>query len=463
MAKRLLIECGWVVSVDPAIGDLKDAKILIQDDKIIDIGVNIEAQVDEIMDASEMIVMPGLVNAHLHLWQTGTKLMGSEWVGPDYHKNMHANIATLYTAEDTYLGNLFGALNQINSGTTTVFDWSHNLRDLEMAERALDGLEEAKIRAVYGHGTAKPPTAEGEIPYTHIPHPRDRVEHLRLNRLSDDDGLVTLAMAILGPEFGNFDVAVQDLQLARELDLLSSAHVWNGYNKNLPEEEQIKDAYLQLGAMGLLGPDHNIVHGNYMPEDQVRYIIDQGCSVTSTVMCEIHGHGAFPLMAIVREKGAVPSVGTDTTTLVAEDMFGELRGALFSLRFQISQAARTAGTYPLKQIPVNSREALQWATIGGAKALRMDHKIGSLTPGKKADIAMLRATDLNLYPVHDPVFAITDLATGANVEHVMINGEFQKRDGQLLYPKDKHDKLRTDIMASAERLMAESEYRPHAA
>ena len=463
MAKRLLIECGWIVSVDRSIGDLKDAKILIEDDKIVEIGANISVPADETLDASNLIVMPGLINAHLHTWQTGTKSIGSEWVSPDYHKNMHSNMATRFTAEDTYLGNLMGALNQIDNGTSTILDWCHNLRDSEMAERAVDGLEESKIRAVFGHGTAKPPAAEGETPYTHLRHPRDRLENLRNTRLSTNDGLVTLAMAILGPDFGSFEVAVQDLQLARELDLLSTAHVWHGYNRNLPEDEHVKDAHLKLGEMGLLSPSHNIVHGCYLPEDQVRYIIDQGCSVTSTVMCEMHGHGVFPLTSIVREMGAMPSIATDTNTLVAEDMFGEIRGALFAMRFQISQQAKFEGAYPLKTIPVNSREALEWATIGGAKALRMDDKIGSLSPGKKADIVMLRTTDTNLFPVHDPVFAITDLATGANVENVMIDGEFRIRNGNRLYPEKKYQTLRADIIASADRLMAESNYRPSAA
>jgi 5-methylthioadenosine/S-adenosylhomocysteine deaminase len=463
MAKKLLIKCSRIVSVDPKIGDLKDAHILIEDDKIIEIAPTIDVQADEVLDASDLIVMPGLINAHLHTWQTGTKSMGSEWIGADYHKNMHANMATHFTAEDTFLGNVTGALNQIDNGTTTILDWCHNLRDLEMAERAVDGLEEAKIRAVFGHGTAKPPATEGELPYTHVPHPRERVEHLRKMRLSSNDSLVTLAMAIIGPDFGCFDVAVKDLQLARELDLLSTTHVWNGYNKNLPEAEQVKDSYLKLGEMGLLGPDHNIVHGCYLPEDQIRYVVDKGCSVTATVMCEMHGHGAFPLTWVVRDMGAMPSIGTDTNTLVAEDMFSELRGALFALRFQISQQARLDGNYPLKAMSVNSREAIEWATIGGAKALRMEDKIGSLTPGKKADIVMLRANDPNLYPVHDPIFAITDWATGANVEHVLIDGEFRKRDGKRVYPEHKYKKLRQDLMASADRLMKESNYRPSAA
>ena len=463
MVKRLLIECGWIVSIDPTIGDLKDAQILIENDKIAEVGTKINVQPDEVIDASDLIVLPGLVNAHLHTWQTGTKSIGSEWISSDYHKNMHSNLATRFTADDTFLANIMGALNQIDNGTTTILDWCHNLRDIEMAERAIDGLEQSGIRAIFAHGTAKPPSVEGKVPYTHVPHPRDRVEYLRKNRLSNDNKLVTLAMAILGPDFGSFDVAVQDLELAKDLGLLSTAHVWNGYNKNLPKNEQVKDAYIKLGGMGLLGPSHNLVHGCYLPEDQIRYVLDQGCSITSTVMCEMHGHGAFPLMRIVRDMGSIPSIATDTNTLVAEDMFGEIRGALFALRFQINQQARSQGNYPLKNMPVNSREALEWATLGNAKALLLDNKIGSLTPGKKADIIMLRANDTNLYPVHEPVFAITDLANGSNVENVIIDGEFRKRHGKRLYPKKSYEKLRRDLLVSANRLMEESNYHPSAA
>lgn len=95
--------------------------------------------------------------------------------------------------------------------------------------------------------------------------------------------------------------------------------------------------------------------------------------------------------------------------------------------------------------------------------MRLDDKIGSLTPGKKADIVMLRARDTNLYPVHDPVFAIADLATGANVENVLIDGNFRKRDGKSLYSQNKYLKLRDEILESVNRLMEESDYHPSAA
>ncbi|MBT4938516.1 MAG: amidohydrolase family protein, partial [Rhodospirillaceae bacterium] len=263
-----------------------------------------------------------------------------------------------------------------------------------------------------------------------------------------------------GPDFGTFDVAVADLKLAKELDLLSTAHVWRGYNQNVPEDANIRDAYIRLGELGLLSPKHNIVHGNYLLEDQVRYALEKGCTVSSTVLCEIHGHGAYPLVGIVRDFGAMPSIGTDTNTLVTDDMFAEMRGALYTHRFQIAQNKRETGDYPLTTMSINSREALEWATIGGAKAMCIDDRTGSLTPGKKADIVFLNGEDSNMFPVHDPVFSVVEHGTIANVEHVMVNGEFLKRDGKLLYPADKYVDLKTKIAASADRLMAEGNYRP---
>ncbi|MGQ3029038.1 MAG: amidohydrolase family protein, partial [Ferrovibrionaceae bacterium] len=198
---RVLIKAGWAVTMDEKIGDVRNAEILVEGEKILAVGHDLNATADEVVDASEMIVMPGLVNAHIHVWQCGLRGIGSEWMGPDYHTHIHGNIATFYRPEDNYLGNLIGSLTQIDGGVTTVLDWSHNLTSLEQAERSIDALEETGIRAVFAHGTAKPPTAPGGVPYTHIPHPRDRIEALRRGRLASDDARVTLAMAILGPHY----------------------------------------------------------------------------------------------------------------------------------------------------------------------------------------------------------------------------------------------------------------------
>lgn len=458
MAKTMLIRCGWLITLAKGTGELRDAEVLVEGDRIAAVGRSLGAAADETIDARDRIVMPGLVNAHIHLWQAGLRGIGSEWISTDYHRYMHGNLATRFTARDTYLGNLYGALCQLDRGVTTALDWCHNLRDLEMAEAAVDGLEASGIRAVFAHGTAKPPTLPDGVPFTHIPHPRDRVEALRKGRLAGDDRLVTLALAILGPEFGTWDVTLADMTMARELGLLSSAHVWHGYNRSLGEGT-VKDGYARLAARGLLGPDHNVVHGNYLGDDVLKVLVDNGVSVTSTVLTEIHGHGAEPLAARVRDLGAMPSIGIDTIPIVTDDMWAEMRGALVLIRYREHQNNRAGGGGPLPEIPVTSREALEWATVGGARALGLEGRIGQVAPGLKADLIMLGAHDLNLFPVHDPVYSVAEQAGCANVRDVMVGGEFRKRDGKLLYPADALRRLQMELAASAERIMAESDYR----
>jgi cytosine/adenosine deaminase-related metal-dependent hydrolase len=455
--KRTLVRCGWLVSMDARIGDLKDAELLIEDDRILAVGAQLGASADQTVDALDRIVMPGLVNAHIHTWQAGLRGIGGEWMGADYHATMHANLATRFTPEDNYLGNLVGALAQIDNGVTTILDWCHNLTSLEHAERSLDGLEESGIRAVFGHGTAKPPTPPGGIPYTHVPHPRQRVMALRKGRLASDAGRVTLALAILGPHWGTWDVFTHDLGLARELGLLSTSHATK---RNA--DCVAPTGYLRAAAAGLLGPDHNVVHANYVEDDELAAIVGSGASVTATALVELHGHAADPVTARVRALGGLPSLGVDVEPVVTGELLREMQAALLYARATAHRENARQGRPPLPAIPVRSREALEWVTLGGARALGLENRIGSLAPGKKADLVMLRATDLNLFPVHDPVLSIVEQAHGGNVDTVMIDGVFRKRDGRLTVPADTLRRRQRELAESAARILREGGYVPRA-
>src|SRR4029079_6337539 len=217
--KRVLIRCGWVVTLDPDIRDFRNGEILFSGNRIEAVGRNLGAAADETIDAGDKIVMPGLVNAHLHTWETALRGIGAEWMTADYLRHMHLNLATRYRPEDNYLGNLIGALGQIDGGVTTLVDWCHNITSIELAERAVDGLIASGIRPVLAHDTAKPPTQQAPTPFTHVPHPRDRIESLRKGRLASDDGRVTLAMGVLGPDWGGWEGVEHDARLARGLGL----------------------------------------------------------------------------------------------------------------------------------------------------------------------------------------------------------------------------------------------------
>ena len=172
---RILVKSGNIVSMDPAIGDLAGADILVEDDRIAAVAKNIEVEGADVIDASRMIVLPGLINGHLHTWQTGLRGLAADWTVAQYMQAMHRGLATLYRPDDIYVGNLLGALNQINNGATTLVDWCHNNPTPDHTDAAIRGLEEAGIRALFLHGSPKPDPKPGQKHFSEIPMPRSEV------------------------------------------------------------------------------------------------------------------------------------------------------------------------------------------------------------------------------------------------------------------------------------------------
>lgn len=447
---RTLIRCGWLVTMDDGLGDISRADMLLNGDRIEAIGHDLGITADATIDASDMIVLPGLINMHLHTFQAGLRAIGSEWLAPDYFRNFYGDIATRYSAEDNYLGTLFGALNQLDCGVTTLFDYCHNIRSLDQAERSVDGLADAGIRAVFVHGDGlREPAAPGKLPQRRL-HPRDRVLALQKSRFAHD-GLISLALGIAGPHWADWEATLHNVRLARDLGLMASSHVTKAHR-----DAVVPDGYDRLAAMGLLGPDHNLVHCNLLSNDEVGRLLDAGCSITSTNMNELHDYPHGSALTKVVEHGGLPSIGIDVEPMVSGDMWREMQMALLFARNARIRARAAAGQGPAM---IRSREALRWATVGGAKALGLADRIGSLRPGHKADLIMLRAGDLNLFPVHDPVFSVVEQAHAGNVDTVIVDGIVRKRGGQLLFDRDRRRLLGERLAESATRLMAEAGYR----
>ncbi|MCX7315195.1 MAG: amidohydrolase family protein [Alphaproteobacteria bacterium] len=451
--KRVLIKCGWLVTLDPKIGEIRNGELLYSGNSIEAAGRNLGATADETIDASDKIVMPGLVNAHMHTWETALRGIGAQWMSADYFKHVHSNLATRYKPDDNYVANLMGSLAQIDAGVTTLVDWCHNITTIEHAERAIDGLVDSGIRAVFAHGTAKPIGLESGTPFTHVPHPRERIESLRKGRLADDDGRVTLAMAILGPDWGAWEVVEHDIRMAREFGLVSSSHT------RRREDCVVPDGYAKMAKAGLLGPDHNLVHGTSYDTADLRVVVDSGASLTSTVLVELHHHIGDTMVAAFREQGGKPSLGIDVELYTSGHMFREMQAGLLFARGKEVRNNALRGNSPMKKVPVRSREALEWATINGAEAFRLDGKIGTLSPGKTADIVMLRANDVNMAPVYDPIVSIVEIAGAGNVDTVIIDGIVRKQNGKLTIAADVLRKRTEELKESGARIMRDGNYR----
>jgi 5-methylthioadenosine/S-adenosylhomocysteine deaminase len=379
----------------------------------------------EIVDASDMIVMPGLINAHLHTWQSGLRGIAGDWSVPQYMANIHRGLATHFRPEDIYIANLMGALTSINSGTTTIVDWCHNNPTPEHTDAAIEGLDASGIRAAFFHGSPKPNPKPGEKHFSEQSMPRGEVERLVKGRFAVKDGLLTLGLAILGPSYSIWDVTRRDMELAKETGLVVSMLVGGG-------APLVADGFERLAAARLLSDKVNIVHGNNLSNHVLKIAAAAGVQYTVTADVEMQMGFCDPITGRLRVLKSPVSIGTDVEVSSRADMFYCMRVTLQAQRnLDNIEHWKTHNAAP-EQVSVTCREALEWATINGAKMIHQDHRIGSLTPGKQADIIMLRADDLTIFPVHDPVSSVVTQAGVSNVDSVIIAGRFLKRHGRML-------------------------------
>jgi cytosine/adenosine deaminase-related metal-dependent hydrolase len=417
--------------------DLNNVEIV--DGKIGRVGPSLGADGHEIIDATGCIVTPGFVNAHMHTWQTALRGVAANWTLLEYFQKMHAGLATAFGPEDLFIATRMGALNQLNCGTTTLADWCHNNPTPPHNDAAIEGLLTTGIRAAFFHGTPKPDPKPGQVPFWEVPHPRAEVE--RLLKAHQGHALLSIHAAVLGPHYSTLDVAMHDFRMARELGLIASLHQGGGAART-------PDGWERLEEAGLLGPNINIVHGHALSDAQLQRFCELGMSFSAAAESEMsQGHG-HPLTGRLRRFGRAPSLGVDLESVLSGDMITQARIALGIQRSLDNVAHREQhGTIPPTST-ITTREALAWITVEGARMLQQLDRIGTLVPGKQADLVVIRASDLNMQPVHDPVSSVVFQASLANIDSVMVAGRWKKRAGKL---------LAGDLSADLDRLRASGE------
>ena len=399
---RTLLRGAQVITMAPNRPDAERADVLIDGDTIAAVGENLDATGAEIVDVTGRIVLPGLVNAHLHTWQTALRGVGTDWTLADYLGRMHGAVAGHYRPEDMRIGTLAGALNQLDRGTTTLGDWCHNTPTPDHTDAALDGLRAAGIRGVFLHGT----------PYSapDATHPFGEVDRLA------GGPLLTIGVAVRGPQLSTPDTAVADFRAAAERGLVVSMHQSGGAPG---------PAWAAVRAAGLLGPGTNVVHGAGLTEEWLKILVDAGATLTSTPENELgQGHG-FPVTGHLLRLGTAPSLGTDTDVVTPADVLSAARIALAHQRGQDhDRHRRDTGSFSLTAT-ITAKQALSWATVEGARALGLADRVGRLEPDLQADLVVIDA------PAPDPV-ATALYATARDIEAVMIAGRWRKRDHALL-------------------------------
>ncbi len=419
---RTLIRNASIITMDSQ-GDLPCGDILVSGDSIVEIAPRIDTDDAQLIDATGFILIPGLINAHMHTWQTALRGLAANWTLLEYFQKMHAGLATVFTPDDLYIATEVGALNQLNCGTTTLVDWCHNNPTPAHNDAAVEGLIRSGIRAAFLHGTPKPDPKPGQQPFWEVPHPRAEVE--RLLKRHQGNPLLSIHAAVLGPHYATMDVALHDFRMAKELGLIASMHQGGG-------PARTPDGWEKLEAAGLLDSHINIVHGHALSDDQLKRFCDLGMSFSAAAESEMsQGHG-HPITGRLRKLGHAPSLGVDLESVMSGDMLSQARIALGIQRSLDNFDYRVLhGSIPPTST-ISIREALAWVTVEGARMLGQLDRIGTLKAGKQADLVLIRASDLNMQPLHDAVSSVVMQTSLANIDSVMVAGQWKKRDGRLL-------------------------------
>jgi cytosine/adenosine deaminase-related metal-dependent hydrolase/ribose/xylose/arabinose/galactoside ABC-type transport system permease subunit len=409
---RLLVRGGTVLSLDPAIGDFASADVLVDGDRIVAVGPGLSNGDAEVVDASGMIVMPGFVDSHRHIWEGLLRNIGTDVPlegRTSYITFVLHKLAPAFRPEDAYVGNLVSALGAIDAGITTLLDWSHIQGSPAHTDAVIQALKDSGLRAVFAYGFPWWGKWEERQPSWFV---RAATEHF-----STKDQKLTLALAAPGPEFTDFEVTRDHWKLARETGARITTHVGVG---SYGQDGKVQE----FGEAGLLGPDTTYIHCTTLNDTEIQMIVDTGGTVSLASPVEMMmGHGMPPIQKFL-DRGLQPSLSVDVETNVPADMFNQMRSVL-ALQRALAAAEGKA--------PVSTRDVLAYATVEGARANGLDAKVGTLTPGKQADLILLRTDRLNVTPLNDPATAVVAGMDTGNVDTVLIAGRVMKRHGELLH------------------------------
>lgn len=417
--KQILIKGGTVLTMDPSLGNFRNADVLIEGTKISAVGYNLPVNGAEVIDASNMIVMPGFVDTHRHIWEgllrnvgADTPLEGRE----GYIRYVLGKFAPSFRPQDAYTGNLVSALGALDAGITTLLDWSHIQGSPEHTDAVIKALQDSGMRAVFAYG----------FPWWGDWNDRQPSWFVRAAKeyFSSKDQMLTYALAAPGPEFVDFEIARDHWKLAREVDARITTHVGVG---SYGMEGKVQE----MGEAGLLRNDTTYIHCTTLNNTEIQMIVDSGGTVSLAAPVEMMmGHGMPPIQKFL-DRGLKPSLSVDVETNVPGDMFTQMRSVM-SLQRAMSFERQLAGDGAAPEC-ISSRDVLQYATIEGARANGLAHKTGSLTPGKEADVIMLRTDKPNVVPVNDPIGAVVWSMDTSNVDSVFVAGKPMKRNGELLH------------------------------
>src|SRR5882762_1389320 len=410
--RRYVIRGGSVMSMDPSVGDFAQADVLVEGKKILAVGPNLHAGDADVIDARGRIVMPGFIDTHHHQFETALRSFLADGILINDHSNTPSGnityyeyilltFAPVYRPQDVYINELFSGLSQLDDGVTTVHDISQIHHSPQHSDAAIQGLIDAGRRAAFGYFESA-----GGVPGNQ--YPTDAVR-IKKQWFSSNDQLVTM---IMGGEIylPGYEKA---WQIGRQLGLQVAAHILSPFGMRPTLDLLAQGHGGDSGKLGL-GPDNLFVHMTGMSDLGWQKVKDHGVQVSVAFPIEMNMRHGIPPILKMQSLGLEPSLSSDVEVTMTADFFTQMRVCMNMQRMVVNQMILDTGLppHPLVAYPpapfsvdvpplLTTRDVLRFATINGAKHLRLDGKTGSLTPGKEADIIILDATAINVAPLNN--------------------------------------------------------------
>ncbi|WP_445116083.1 amidohydrolase family protein [Acinetobacter sp. WZC-1] len=425
MTTRTLITGAYLISMDQARSDIENGAVLIEDELIAAVGkaTDFEHITDvQIIDARGNILMPGVIDSHRHTWMALLRAHSADMSLPEFLSQTFYGIGSIMEPEDIATATLVGALEAIDAGVTTIMDCCDCVNTLEHACRAVDSLIQSGIRGIYAYGFQ---SYDYKPCHFHAHSQRLDAARTLYEKYFSGQPSSLIQPGFLLSDFGTIpvDQTAREIRLARELGALIASHTGAAQNTILLKGLQ------ELDDHGLLTPGHLHIHCTALTHPEWEILARTGAKVSIAPETEMQmGMGRPPFRACL-DHGIQPGISTDIVCVGSGDLFSQMRLGLQFQRCMDHEATAENGLIPAT-IGLSVRNALEWATQGSAEALGLEKQIGSLTPGKKADLIILshKALVRSCHPTGSAVLQ----TTAADVDSVMINGVFKKRHGKLL-------------------------------
>ena len=412
--RRIVLKGATIISMDAAVGDFARADLLIEGKKIAAVGPDLGAASQDgnaiVVDAGDRILIPGMVDCHRHAWEGQIRgvIPNSASIG-DYMAATHRGFAPFYRPEDMYVGNLATALGCLDAGITCLIDNSHNSRSSLHSDSAIQALLDSGARAV--HASGQPTFGDWDRQWT------QDVARLQTQYFASDDQLVTFRLFSRG-------LVKEDWEAAQRLG------VWLSIDgAGAPNSAQ---TLAELEKAGLLNEKRTINHGYGLPDESWQFIRGAGIAVNACPRSDSQwalGTARMGLQEALNH-GIRPGLSVDNDTAYSTDLFTEMRVGFHLQRWSAHVARIQKEANPPALLSV--RDMLEFATIRGAHNAGLAAKIGSLTPGKEADIVVIRAEDINTMPLTNAVGTVVSHAHAGNVEAVFVAGNVRKWRGALI-------------------------------